>query len=200
MVITFDYLLCILLVFPALCIYDRLLVNDTKTMWLSFGEKNPLKHGTEDSAELEGEDSKASTKSWSNCILSYYYKVMHRLRFPLLILAITAIVVCSFVASTIPPRSTPFQMIFKPSTNNRYELHRSWSRLLLSTRMALQDTGTVNFIFGLTPADTGNHYDPDDISGKFASILISDYYCFWSVGDLRPSYFFLRLCVESRIH
>ena len=135
--------------------WDRFLLNGgSNSILMSFG-KNPVikstHHDVEESLEVEEVDNKdiTDTKSWSGRILSFYYKVMHTLRWPLLLLSVGAIIGCSFVAATLPPRSTPFQM-FKPSTNNRYELHRSWSRSLMSTNMALQSTGVISFIWGLS--------------------------------------------------
>jgi len=142
------------LVFPALCMWDRFLLSGYNSKLLSFGKSPVIKtihHDVEESLEVEEVDNKdiTDTKSWSGRILSFYYKVMHTLRWPLLLLSVGAIIGCSFVAATLPPRSTPFQM-FKPSTNNRYELHRSWSRSLMSTNMALQSTGVISFIWGLS--------------------------------------------------
>lgn len=154
LVITFDYILCILLVFPALCMWDRFLLNGSNSKLLSFGKSPVIKtthHDVEESLEVEEDDNRdiVDTNSWISRILSSYYKVMHTLRWPLLLLSLGAIIGCSFVAATLPPRSKPFQ-IFKSSTNNRYELHQSWSRSLMSTKMALQSTGVISFIWGLS--------------------------------------------------
>ena len=134
--------------------WDRFLLSGSNSILLSFGKRPVIQsvhHDVEESMEVEEDDNKdvMDTEGWSSRILSFYYKVMHKLRWPLLLLSLGAIIGCTFKAATLPPRSTPFQM-FKPSTNNRYELHRSWSRSLMSTKMALQSTGVISFIWGLS--------------------------------------------------
>ena len=103
-------------------------------------------------------DEDSSTALHSS--LSAHYKLIHSLRWTLLVLSGAAIIVCSFVAGQIEPPDQINPPILPPS--NRYERHRHWSHRLLVFEL-LVPFETL-FIWGLTPADTSHRLDPVESS------------------------------------
>ena len=99
LVVALDYVLCILLIFPALCLYDKWLKDGSNSFWLSFRCKRNKNGG--------GEQPNENQSSWTNRILSFHYNVIHILRWPLLIVSVGVIIVCSLVASTLAPPDSP---------------------------------------------------------------------------------------------
>ena len=146
LVVAMDYVLSLFIMYPSLCMYDSWLLNGYKGVWLKFGrgdENNNVK------ADEEGQDG--YQKSCGARTLSFYYTIIHKLRWLLLLVSIGAIIACSFVVTQLrSPTDDP--SLFLPS-NNRYERHRNWSQELLSS--ALSQRNVVTFIFGAIPADTG---------------------------------------------
>lgn len=169
LVIALDYLLCILLVFPALCLYDKWLMNGSKSRCLSFERQTN---------ECECNDGQVDTKQQPRGditreeegqkeplvgrILSFYYTIIHKLRWPLLLASLAAIMACSYVSAQLRSPDEPDQP-FLP-TNNRYEIHRTWSKNLLASELTQGGSGLVSFVWGLRPVDTGSFSNPDDKS------------------------------------
>ena len=135
LVIALDYILCILLVFPALCLYDKWLCNGSQSFLLRFGSKQMTKVKDE------------HNKSRSAFILSYHYNVIHKLRWILLLASTGVIVLCSFVAASLSPPESPDQPFLPES--NPFEMHRIWHRELLASSISKGNRGLVNFIWGL---------------------------------------------------
>ena len=165
LVIALDYLLCILLVFPALCLYDKWLTNGSTSRCLRFerqsivGEVNTKQPRGDITCE-KGEGQKGTSVGR---IISSYYTIIHKLRWPLLLASLAAIAACSYVAAQLRSPDVPDQP-FLPA-NNRYEIHRTWSKnLLFHSGLGQGGGGYVSFVWGLLPVDTGSFSNPDDPS------------------------------------
>ncbi|KAL7545432.1 hypothetical protein ACHAWF_008778 [Thalassiosira exigua] len=151
LVITLDYILCIALVFPALCLYDDWLANGSKACLLSFGGRQRRKHGqdsmrndtesiTDGKMEVDEINSDSGDrKGFCHRMLSLHYVVIHKLRYPLLFLSAAAIVICGFVTARLQPPENPDPPFLPP--NQRYEIHRVWSRELLAAKLATGGQG-----------------------------------------------------------
>ncbi len=93
-------------------------------------------------------------------ILSSYYKILHFLRWPILLLSLAAFIVCSIVASEMQPADRINPAILPSSY--RYEKHRQWSFKLLAAE--LLGRREVFFVWGLTPTDTSRRIEPNQSS------------------------------------
>lgn len=107
LVVALDYVLCILLIFPALCLYDKWLKDGPNSVWLSFTFKRNKKGGGEQDGGGEIKQPNETPSSWTNRILTFHYNVIHILRWPLLVVSVGVIIVCSFVAVTLAPPDSP---------------------------------------------------------------------------------------------
>lgn len=216
LLITFDYLMNILLVFPALCLYDKWLLAGSKNCCVSFewccGKKKETdsdsgnddqvvpsvtkskgeievsiaNNGREDgisatervdigesvvtfAGEKEGkgvdEDAEREElleqehQTLIHRILDGYYNFLHKFRWFVLVVVIAGIITCTvFAAQLSLPTSSEVSLL---PDGNEYQKHATWTQSLLSTEM-FKDAGTeATILWGVTPADTGDHLNPD---------------------------------------
>jgi len=217
LLITFDYLMNILLVFPALCLYDKWLLAGSKNCCVSFewccGKKKKKEtdsdSGDEDqvvpSVTKSNEEVEVSTTDNSKVdisatervdigesvvtfagkeegkrvdedaereelleeehqtlihrILDGYYNFLHKFRWFVLVVVIAGIITCTvFAAQLSLPTSSEVSLL---PDGNEYQKHATWTQSLLSTEM-FKDAGTeATILWGVTPADTGDHLNPD---------------------------------------
>eukprot|EP00979_Chaetoceros_neogracilis_P017965 scaffold10546_cov266-Chaetoceros_neogracile.AAC.3 len=162
LMILFNYIMNIFLVFPALCLYDS---------WLQRGSTNCLvaicakKAGEEDDIEdLEIEDPEYKKPMKLSLIhrgLSGYYFYLHKFRWPVLVASLVATGVCLYFALGLPiPENTQVRLL---PAGHPLELHFLWQPVLLSS--SIFSTGSsIQLIFGLTPGDTGTQNNPDTLS------------------------------------
>ena len=148
--ILMDYMLSLLILHPALCIDDR----------QRMIKSSPVPSIDDQTMDTEDDDTDHSGDSWIAYILAYHYKIIHKLRWPILLASIGVISACAFVAARLESPVDPDAPFL--SENNPYEMHRTWSKHLLSSRMSEIEIGS--FVWGVIPIDTGNHMDPDDES------------------------------------
>lgn len=224
LLITFDFMMNIFLVFPALCLYDKWLLagsqnccvnfdwccrkaDSEEPLQLSLQQQNrpangiandvegqvPMEQSTRTSTatNVEGEDVEESArtfasdrgaagrvkghqdpdaaeraklievehKSFIHRILDSYYKLLHRFRW--LVLGITAagFITCTvFAAQLTLPTSSDVAIL---PDKNQYQMHWVWNENLLSTKLAKEAGTEARIWFGVTPADTGDHLNPD---------------------------------------
>ncbi|KAL7467681.1 hypothetical protein ACHAXS_007918 [Conticribra weissflogii] len=183
LLITFDYLMNIFLVFPALCLYDTWILNGSKNKCVNFdwrcqkaiaddSNTTDIKASTRSSSPASRNDNieltvtdirhnslEAEKHSLIHRILSAYYSMLHKFRWFVLVIVIAATILCAVFAAqlTLPVSS---EVAILPDSNP-YQKHRSWSESLLSNVMAKGEGSETSIIWGLTPADTGNHLNPD---------------------------------------
>ena len=148
--VSFDYILCVLLVFPALCIYDRRVQSGTRNWFFACGccNKNV---GTSDDDPNEGAEEKPSL---IRRIMLNYYSLLHRFRWALLIVCLTGLGVCTYFATSLKLPATADARVLDP--DQQYEQNYAWRKLLLYDVLRKSGGSEVSVGFGLTPADTGD--------------------------------------------
>lgn len=165
LLITFDYIMDVLLLFPCLCIYDGYRNQNCCCVTFSWCQRN---RGNEnDGTEIQGVTSFASSTdgevqpvktSLIRRILLAYYDFIYMFRWPLLALSVVAFVVCCYFASTLGlPLSSDVRLL-KPSVE--YEKSYTWRLNLLYEALEKQAGSQAFVVWGVTPADTGDQSDP----------------------------------------
>jgi len=88
--------------------------------------------------------------------LTHYLRL---LRWPLFILCVVAFGLCCYFATTLKlPENSDVRLL---SPNNEFEKAAEWRKSLLSTELEKLGGGSkVSIIWGVLPADTGDHTDP----------------------------------------
>lgn len=169
-VVAADLFLCIALVFPAICLHDQRLTNGSKSCLGRRANESVLSGDSMDAEELRmhacpsggprSESLEAGTTKSACChrYLSSYYMAIHKMRWVILLLSSIATAFCGYMTTRLMPPDQPDQPFLR--SNNKYEIHRVWSRELMSYRIAQGNAGKVVFIWGLLPADTGSRLDP----------------------------------------
>eukprot|EP00934_Nitzschia_sp_Nitz4_P004646 Nitzschia sp. Nitz4//scaffold228_size32365//15936//19222//NITZ4_007906-RA/size32365-augustus-gene-0.41-mRNA-1//-1//CDS//3329542819//4636//frame0 len=181
LLVIFDYLMNMLLVFPALCIYDNAVASRgidgvSCCVHLSFSctsrkDHNPTEEEIEDE-EVQMKHNRQPTEDELNdeetydglqkLFIVYYDNVLHRFRWPLLVASVTAIAVCTYFASKLDlPTSSDVRIL---EENVQFEQNYAWRQNLLSTVLEKSTGSTATMIWGVKAADTGNHNDPDEWS------------------------------------
>jgi len=189
LLISLDYLMCLLLVFPALCLYDKWLLQGSSNKCVSFewccgkndvsstadayeiarkrdnDNEEPVStmHETAGTDGSETEQRKQLLEiehtTLIHRVLDGYYTLVHRFRWGVLLLAMAGFVTCVVFAARLT-LPTSSEVALLPESNE-YEQHRMWSLNLLSTELAKGEGGSVATItWGVTPADTGDHLNP----------------------------------------
>ncbi len=108
LMIVFNYVLNCLLVFPALCIYDRWLMNGHSNCFVSFSrrereEKQDKSEAQEEKqdTELQAMDSTKLDQSLIHRILSGFYNFLHTYRWVVLTICAIVFGASAYVASTV---------------------------------------------------------------------------------------------------
>jgi len=192
LLITLDYLMNILLVFPALCLYDKWKIRGSRNMCVSFnwccGKKDDTSKASYEIAQRRSaEDARGTTlttlqaennerkelldvehKAFIHRMLDGYYNVLHKYRWVVLLVCVAGMCACIVVAAQLSLPTSSVVALLPPS--NEYERHRLWSQNLLSTELAKGNGGVASIAFGLTAADTGDHLNPD----SFTTLVLDD--------------------------
>jgi protein dispatched 1 len=157
LLITFAYILCVVLVFPALCIYDKWLQRGNNCFCsISLCVKKDLVV-----EECAGEED-SSQKNLIRKILTGYYNIFHKLRWIILIASVGATVVCSFFASKLEqPISSDVRLL---QSSIMYEQAYAWRLHSLDTVIEKSGGNPGYVIWGTKPADTGDHSNPESWS------------------------------------
>jgi hypothetical protein len=157
--IMFNYLMNILLLFPALCLYDILLMRGSRNFFINCGccSKQQDKTGEE-------------KESLIHRILSTYYQLLHNFRYILLVVVLVATGICIYYALTIKlPDSVEVRLL---PDDHEYEMHFKWKQTLLSFLLFYSGGSSGQFTFGVIPADTGDKKNPGElICRKFCNWL-----------------------------
>lgn len=151
--ILFDYLMCVLLVFPALCIYDRWLLRGNNF----FCSCHVCKKRGEDVDDFPDEDL-LGKPSFIHRSLSGFYIIFHKLRWIIVVLSVAAMVVSAIFASHLQqPTSSDVRLL---SSSIMYEQAYEWSLQSLYTLLRKR-VGNPGFVmWGVKAADTGNYANP----------------------------------------
>lgn len=160
LMIVFNYVLNILFVFPALCLYDIWLQGGSRSCLISIGRKEGT--ATDSVDELDVEDPEKPTKlSLIHRILKVYYSLLHRFNWYVFVACIAAVAACCYAAFSLSlPDTTEVRLL---PEDHPLENHFLWSSLLLSASLFSSGT-SVSIVYGLKAGDTGRQNDPDTLS------------------------------------
>ena len=148
--VSFDYILCVLLVFPALCIYDRRLESGNRNWFFACGCRKKSEGGSDEDRDEGAEEKQSMIR---RIMLNYYY-LLHRFRWGLLLVCLAGLGVCSYFASTLTLPATADARVLDP--DQQYEQNYAWRKYLLYDVLRKSGGSEVTVGFGLTPADTGD--------------------------------------------
>lgn len=173
LLIMFDYILCILLVFPALCIYDRRLQSGKSNLCIACH----CCKGMEGSSDENDDEDK---QSFIRRMLLKFYHILHKIRWVMFVVCLVALGVCIYFAATLElPTSADVRIL---DEDNEYEQNygtsdpggrnsswfsalvveshvlrcEAWRKLLLYDVLSKSGGSEVSVGFGLTAADTGD--------------------------------------------
>mmetsp|Transcript_523 Transcript_523/g.787 ORF Transcript_523/g.787 Transcript_523/m.787 type:complete len:1071 (-) Transcript_523:157-3369(-) len=162
LMIVFNYVMNIFLVFPALCIYDRWLQGGSNNCLVAICAKNNVVEDDIEDIEMEDPNSeKPMHLSFIHRILTGYYHLVHKFRWAVLAASIAATVACAVYAVQLPlPESTEVRLL---PEGHPLENHFSWSSLIRSSSL-FSAGSSVQIVFGLIAGDTGKQNNPDTLS------------------------------------
>ena len=144
--------MCVVLVFPALCLYDGWRMNGC-----CLGCCVSLHVCKKKDEEFEDEDEE-SKPSLIRRILNEFYKVLHLLRWPLLAACVAGLVLSAIFATRLElPQSSDVRLL---SNSHQFEANYQWRQELLYDVIDRSSGSAAVVIWGVKPADTGNHNNP----------------------------------------
>ena len=151
LLIVFAYLLCVALVFPALCIYDR---------WLLCGPRFICSfHCFTKKGEVIDDFAPVDThSSMIRRILNAFYVGFHKVRWFILAASFAATIVSAIFAARLKqPTSSDVRLL---SSSLMYEQAYEWRLHNLYTVIGKSGGAPGYVIWGVIPADTGNLANP----------------------------------------
>jgi len=194
LLVVLDYILCVLLVFPALCIYDKANLKaaseEKKSLCCNLscgGNKKKKKKNTNDDNVVDASDDDvavvvpnddsahaahvtlddADNQSLIRRILLGYYKVFHKLRWIIFAACLIGTVVSGIFAAGLQlPADSEVRLL---GEDVEFEKAFYWRQELLTTALDKSSGAPTALIWGVEPADTGNYFDP-----KSGSLLVLD--------------------------
>ena len=173
LLITFDYIMDVLLIFPCLCIYDG--YRDNMNCCISFEGCRCFRKKQGDDQEEENENEapahtdvtdegevKPVQMSLIRRILFGYYNLLHRFRWPLFAASTVAFAVCCYFASQLRlPLSSDVRLLRE---SVEFEQSYQWRLNLLSEVLEKQGGSLAFVVWGTSAADTGDQSNPDSWS------------------------------------
>lgn len=166
LLILFDYIMDVFLMFPCLCIYDGF--RNNSNCCISFCRKIETEEADNviiadtSSQEADAEAVKPIKTSLIRRILLSYYNGLHKFRWVLLAVSLVCFIVCCVFAATLSlPKSSDVRVL---RSSVEYERAYEWRLNLLYSTLEKQEGSQAHVIWGTTPADTGNHNDPESWS------------------------------------
>lgn len=171
LLIVFDYILDVLVMFPCLCIYDEYRHTKNWFMDLTCCKKRlPEDAPNNDEADMDSVDSlqnlakgaPSEEAPFIRRLLNKYYNLTHFMRWPLLVASLAALGVCCYYASTLKLPKTSDVRILDQSTE--YEKAHAWRKELMVDLVVKKSGGTGYVMWGLRAVDNGDFRDPHKIS------------------------------------
>jgi len=170
LLIAMDYIMDVLLIFPALCIYDDWVQAGKKNCCITcacVGNQAPLEGSTsekggereEDTTDEEGEDERNKASLIHIVLSTYFDKFLHPFRWVILGASIMALIFCSIKAAELELPVTADVRVLDESIE--YEKHYAWKQNLLSEYLESAAGSPTKIVWGATPADTGDLNSPD---------------------------------------
>jgi len=168
LLIALDYVMCCLLIFPALCIYDRH-TKETKgcasCCYTCFQKPDQVNDGEQDN---EGEDAGEEKPSFIRQVLLSYYHYLHTFRWYLFVASIISLVVSSWYATKLTlPTNSDVRILSK---SIQYEQAYLWRKHLFVEAIGRQGGSPAFVTWGTSPDDTGDYNDP----AKWSQLVLDD--------------------------
>ena len=149
LLVMFDYLMNVLLVFPALCIYDRAIQRSAQA---SQRPNCCITWACCHSGSSAGIEDKNSV---IHRVLSLFYTGLHSIRCVLFVVCVVAIIVSAVFAAKLDlPTSSDVRLL--PS-DEQFEQNYMWKKHLLWSALDRLGGSRAHVIWGVSPADTGIH-------------------------------------------
>ena len=158
--IAVDYVLCVLLLSPVLCLYDKRTHNNKNKHWLLKIPRLRRRNAGSEEEEEAGDATSPVRQSFIHRVLEGYFYLLHKFRYLLLLGSIAVTGWCCFVASQLQtPQDDPRPSFLLP--NNRYELHSTYAANLIANEIVTQESpkDKVQLVFGVEEVDNGFHLD-----------------------------------------
>lgn len=183
LLIVFDYIMNMLLVFPALCIHDEAIREKGITgvsccMNLSYSscsnksnktsDEDPAAFNSNNSLETSMEMAKRigngrvqleseqgeQKDSLRRAFLYYYDNILHKYRWAIFGTSMAIMAMCTFFASKLDlPTSSDVRLL---GNDVQFEQNYQWRQHLFSTVLEKSSGSRASLIWGVTPADTGD--------------------------------------------
>jgi hypothetical protein len=148
LLIMFDYFMNVLLVFPALCLYD---------IWLQKGDTRWYLHFGKQAASVEDEKH-----SLIHRILGAYYSFVHKFKWILFAGVLCAVTACAITVPRLSlPKSADIRLL---SEDNLFERHWIWQHNLLSKHLATKGGSRATIVWGIQAADNGDLLNPNSFT------------------------------------
>ena len=185
LLVVMDYIMCILLVFPALCIYDQAdqanrccchckLVPKckccAKKQQAEEEDEASYPDDNEEVRQDELEDPEKIRKKETfegemeegliHSLLRSFYKYLYMFRWPLLLICAGSLVWCAVVASSIELPDSSDVRLYEES-DNQYEQNFVWRKNLLFDVLEKKGGSEAYVVWGVSPADTGDLNNPE---------------------------------------
>jgi len=162
LLVLFNYILNILLIFPSMCLWDTWKRNGSTSLFVELKLKKKKTTEKADDETIESSDDESPTKvETKHRILLLLFNQIDRFRWPLLVACLATVGVCLFYALQFPvPKSMDVRLL---QSSHPLELHNSWKSNLSSVDL-WRPVAVVYVLFGLLPGDTGSRNNPDSLS------------------------------------
>ena len=171
LMVIFNYVLNCTLVFPALCMYDRWIMNGSTSWFVTLpsskvfckwkGGSNDIVQGGKDIATRDSDISKYRPIQKR---MEIYYGLLHRGRWGVLFIGAVLLGVTSYYAQTISLPNDIFVQLL-PDSHPLVQHSFILRKKLLSSFLLDLTTGTsLGVYFGVSAQDTGDRNNPDTLS------------------------------------
>lgn len=109
--------------------------------------------------EQDGPNGEVAKPSCIRWVLTSYYNVVHKIRWGLLLICVAGFIVTAIYASSLTlPTSSDVRLL--DADSSQFEVNYEWRVNLLSEVLLKQGGSSGYVIWGVVPADTGNHLNP----------------------------------------
>lgn len=168
-----NFILNCALVFPALCLYDRWILDGSPNWLVTFPSIKWHKHEVHD--EMTSKLTEISCSHQLRPIqkgFHAYYTFLHRHQCLLLLFGISVLAISSYFAQTISlPDKTVMFIRFFPASHPQQRIGEvSRYGLLSSSLLAMMTGSPFGVYFGVVAKDTGHHNNPEQLT----SIVLDD--------------------------
>jgi 5-methyltetrahydrofolate--homocysteine methyltransferase len=155
LMIIWNYIMNIMIVFPALCMYDIWLQRGSSNCLIACYSKNlQRKNDVEEAVETK--------TSFIHRILTFYYSFIHKFRWVVLLASLGAIILCTIFALKLQlPETSEVRLL---PEGHPLELHFLWRTNILAHTFFFSAGTGVQVVWGMEAYDNGKRNDPDSLS------------------------------------